>query len=221
MPAGYANKNIMQGVCKSMKTERDAWSANGLLTTLLIILLLYLMTLSMLETEFIFASLFIVIIIILLAGLTIVKPNEARVVLLFGKYLGTVRREGLIYTVPFTKRKRMSLKINTFQSDFSIQLHNETVAVQLIIFYKIVDTAKVLFEVEQFEQFVQLQCETTLKTLLIEQTQEQVIERIVTSDELKQLFMTELEQKLTKFGIDITELHIVNERIREGIHVNL
>lgn len=203
-----------------MRTERDAWSANGLLTILLIILLLYLIAISIVETQFMFASVFFILFIILLAGLTVVKPNEARVVLLFGKYLGTVRREGLIYTVPFTKRKRMSLKINTFRSEFSIQLGKQTVTVQLIIFYKIVDTAKVLFEVEKFEQFVKLQSETTFKSLLIEQTKAQSIESIITSDELKQQFTIELEQKLTKLGIDITELHIVNERIREEVQVN-
>src|SRR5699024_7580071 len=96
-----------------MRTERDEWSANGLFTILLIILLIYLVLISMMEAEFFIACLFILIIAILLAGLTIVRPNEAQVVLLFGKYLGTIRREGLIYTVPFTIKKRMSLKIDT------------------------------------------------------------------------------------------------------------
>lgn len=199
-----------------MRTERDAWSANGLLTTLLIMLLLYLVTISIIEAEFLIATIFSLIITTLLAGLTIVKPNEARVVLLFGKYLGTVRREGLIYTVPFTKRKRMSLKINTFKSDFSIQLGNQTVAVQLIIFYKIVDTAKVLFEVEQFELFIQLQSETTLKSLLIEQVDERTEQELIISEELKRLFTTQLEQKLTRLGIEIIELHTVNERISQN-----
>lgn len=199
-----------------MRTERDAWSANGLLTMLLIILLIYLVTISIFEAEFFIATIFMLIITILLAGLTIVKPNEARVVLLFGKYLGTIRREGLIYTVPFTKRKRMSLKINTYKSDFSIQLRNETVAVQLIIFYKIVDTAKVLFEVEQFEQFIELQSETTLKSLLIEQMQDRINDDFVISDELKQQFISLLEQKLTRLGIEITELYTVNERVTEN-----
>lgn len=198
-----------------MRTERDAWSANGLLTALLIILLLYLVTISMIEAEYFIATILLLLIVILFAGLTIVRPNEARVVLLFGKYLGTVRQEGLIYTVPFTKRKRMSLKINTYKSNFSIHLQNQTVSVQLIIFYKIVDTAKVLFEVEQFKQFIQLQSETTLKSLLIEEMQEQNKESPIISDELKQLFINELDQKLTRLGIEIIELHTVNERISQ------
>src|SRR5699024_252747 len=127
--------------------------------------------------------------------------------------LGTIRREGLIYTVPFSKRKRMSLKIDTYKSNFSIQLRNQTIAVQLIIFYKIVDTAKVLFEVKQFERFIELQSETTLKSLLIEQIAERGNHDFAISDELKQLFISQLEQKLTKLGIEIIELHIVNERI--------
>lgn len=199
-----------------MRTERDAWSANGLFTILLIILLIYLVLISMMEAEFFIACLFILIIAILLAGLTIVRPNEAQVVLLFGKYLGTIRREGLIYTVPFTIKKRMSLKIDTHKSDFSIQLRNQAIAVQLIIFYKIVDTAKVLYEVEQFEKFIELQSETTLKSLLIEQMQERDNHEFVISDELKQLFINQLEQKLTKLGIEIVELHIVNNDLTKN-----
>src|SRR5699024_3609137 len=113
---------------------RDAWSANGLLTIALIFLLLYLMMLNIYEAEFVFAISFLVLIVILFAGLTIIKPNEAKVILLFGKYLGTVRREGLIYTIPFTKRKRMTLKVQTFTSDCTIQLTNRTLTVQLIVF---------------------------------------------------------------------------------------
>lgn len=196
-----------------MRTERAAWSANGLLTMLLIMLLLYLVTISIIEAEFLIATIFLLLITVLLAGLTIVKPNEARVVLLFGKYLGTVRGEGLVYTVPFTKRKRMSLKINTFKSDFSIQLHNRTVSIQLIIFYKIVDTAKVLFEVDRFEQFILLQSETSLKLLLIEQIDELNNKESIAFDELKQQLTNQLQGKLARLGVDIIELHIVNEPV--------
>src|SRR5699024_10872229 len=144
------------------------------------------------------------------SGLTIVKPNEAKIILLFGKYLGTIRQEGLKYTVPFTKKKRMSLKVNTFDSEFAIELPNRTVVIHLILFYKVVDTAKVLFEVEDVEQFVQLQSETILKLILINNQQEAKIHDSIMSDELREQFLRLLQEKLTRLGIDITEVYIVS-----------
>ncbi|SRR5690606_1356826 len=190
-----------------MRTERDAWSANGLLSVCLIVLLLFLVVLNLYEAEYIFVAIFMLLIVILLAGLTVVKPNEAKIILLFGKYLGTIRQEGLIYTVPFTNRKRMSLKIKTLRNDFTIQLIDEEVEVQVVIFYKIVDTAKVLFEVEQFEHYIRLQSEIILKKLL---TNEKEKNGELITDELIEQFAQILTQKVERLGIEIVDLSIVN-----------
>lgn len=193
-----------------MRTERDAWAGNGLFSIALIVLLIYLLMLNIVEVQLSFVFIFSLLIITIASGLTIVKPNEAKIILLFGKYLGTIRQEGLKYTVPFTKKKRMSLKVNTFDSEFAIELPNRTVVIHLILFYKVVDTAKVLFEVEDVEQFVQLQSETILKLILINNQQESKIHDSIMSDELREQFSRLLQEKLTRLGIDITEVYIVS-----------
>lgn len=191
-----------------MRTEKDAWSANGLLSIALIIFLLFLVALNIYEAEFIFVTVFTLLIVVLLSGLTVVKPNEAKIILLFGKYLGTIRQEGLIYTVPFTNRKRMSLKIKTLRNDFFHQFHDIEINVQTIIFYKVVDTAKVLFEVEQFEHYIKLQSEIILKSLL----QNESIEKLkagVISEQVVEQFASILTKKVERLGIDIIDLSIV------------
>lgn len=193
-----------------MRTERDAWSANGLLSIGLISLLLYLVIMNIYEAEFIFVIIFAIIIAILFAGLTIVKPNEAKTILLFGKYLGTIRQEGLVYTVPFTKRKRMSLKIQTIKTECSVQFFQRSMAVQLIVFYKIVDTAKVLYEVEQLEPFIQLQSETILKSILLNDDRVADDFSDLVSEEVTEQLTLLLQQKLTQLGIEIIDLYIVN-----------
>lgn len=193
-----------------MRTERDAWAGNGLFSVALIVLLVYLVMLNIVEIQLTFAFIFSLLIIIIASGLTIVKPNEAKIILLFGKYLGTIRQEGLIYTVPFTKKKRMSLKVNTFDSKFSIELPNRTVLIHLILFYKVVDTAKVLFEVEHVEQFVQLQSETILKLILMNYQLDPNTHDSIVWDEVREQFLISLEDKLKRLGIEITELYIVN-----------
>src|SRR5699024_9022692 len=113
------------------------------------------------------------------------------------------------YTVPFTKRKRMSLKINTFETKMLIQLPNKTVDVHLILFYKVVDTAKVLFEVEQVERYIQLQGENILKSLLINYYPSDVGQQHIVTNEIREQFLKILQDKLNKLGIEITELYIV------------
>lgn len=193
-----------------MRTERVAWSTNGLITVGVIILLFYLIILNIFETELWFVGLFTVLVLILLAGLTIVKPNEAKVILLFGKYLGTIRQEGLIYTVPFTKRKRMSLKIKTSSTNYTIHLPKRALSIQLIVFYKVVDTAKVLFEVEQFESFIQLQSEIILKSLLLDYEPITDNYNEIVSVEFKEHLRSLLEQKFNRLGIDIVDVHIID-----------
>ncbi|HZW67636.1 MAG TPA: SPFH domain-containing protein [Pseudogracilibacillus sp.] len=193
-----------------MRTERDAWAGNGLFSIILIILLIYLVLLNIVEVQLSFVFLFSLLIITIASSLTIVKPNEAKIILLFGKYLGTIRQEGLKYTIPFTKKKRMSLKVNTFESKFSIELPTKTILIHLILFYKVVDTAKVLFEVEDVEQFVQLQSETILKLILLNYEQTFKKDASVVSDELKEQFLALLQEKLTRLGIEITEVYIVS-----------
>lgn len=193
-----------------MRTERDAWSANGLLSLVLIGLLLYLIVINIYEAEFVFVLIFTIIIAILFAGLTIVKPNEAKVILLFGKYLGTIRQEGLIYTVPFAKRKRMSLKMQTFKTKHTISLLHQSISIQLIIFYKVVDTAKVLYEVEQLEPFIQLQSETILKLLLLNDSRISDDFSEFVAEELTTQLTVLLQEKLSQLGIDIVDLYIVN-----------
>lgn len=186
-----------------MRTERVAWSANGVLTLALILLVGALTLINFYETEYLFVILFLVLLVILLAGLTVVKPNEAKVILLFGKYLGTVRQEGLIYTVPFTHRKRISLKIKAFEQHIPIEGASNKTTMQFILFYKVVDTAKFLFEVEAFERFVELQSKTVLKTLLLEHPE-------IEGEEIRERFTQVMEEKMARIGIEIVDLYIMS-----------
>lgn len=193
-----------------MRTEKVAWSANGLYTIILIFLLGYLIAINLHEKEYIFVIIFILIIIILIAGLTIVRPNEAKVILLFGQYLGTLRQEGLKYTIPFTVKKSVSLKVQSFTTTCSIQQKNQTNLLQLVVFYKIVDTARASFKVEQREQFIRLQSETIVKLLWAEKSQSLNENNTQRVDEIGKQLHQRLQTKLIPLGIDIVDLYIVS-----------
>jgi regulator of protease activity HflC (stomatin/prohibitin superfamily) len=107
-------------------------------------------------------SLFLVLV---LTGFAIVQPNQSKVVLLFGRYLGTVRRNGWIFTWPLTTRRTISLRAQNFESSV-IKVNDAAgnpVEIAAVIVWRVVDTARAAFSVEKYDEFVRLQTETAVR----------------------------------------------------------
>lgn len=102
---------------------------------------------------------------IMLAGLTIIQPNESRVLILFGKYNGTIREAGFWWVNPFTDKKKVSQRIHNFISD-KIKVndvHGNPIEIAAVIVWRVIDSARALFDVQNFEQFVAIQSETAIR----------------------------------------------------------
>lgn len=100
-------------------------------------------------------------------GLTVVDPNEARALVLFGRYVGTVKAQGLWWVNPFTRRIRISVKIRNFESQvLKVNDHDgNPIQIAAVIVWRVVDTAEALFEVDDYEQFLRIQTEAAIRTL--------------------------------------------------------
>jgi regulator of protease activity HflC (stomatin/prohibitin superfamily) len=100
-----------------------------------------------------------------LTGFGIVQPNQSRVVTLFGRYLGSVRRNGWIWTWPLTRKRMVSLRARNFESTV-IKVNDAAgnpVEIAAVIVWQVVDTARAVFSVETYEEFVRLQTETAVR----------------------------------------------------------
>ncbi len=100
-------------------------------------------------------------------GLFVVGPNDARVLTFFGKYTGTVRESGFWFANPFAGKQAISLKVNNFQSP-QLKVNDaqgNPIEIGAVIVWSVVDTAKALFDVENYREFVHIQCETALRHL--------------------------------------------------------
>jgi len=100
-----------------------------------------------------------------LTGFAMVQPNQSRVVILFGRYLGTVRRIGWIWTWPLTSKRTISLRVQNFESSV-IKVNDAAgnpVEIAAVIVWRVVDTARAVFNVEKYEEFVRLQTETAVR----------------------------------------------------------
>src|SRR3984885_3647640 len=109
----------------------------------------------------------IVIFAPLLGGVFVVQPNEARVLILFGRYVGSVTEAGLWCANPFNKRKKLSLRVRNFQSD-RIKVNDASgnpIEIAAVIVWRVADTVKALSDGADYEQFVAVQSETSLRPL--------------------------------------------------------
>jgi hypothetical protein len=107
----------------------------------------------------------IVIGIVVLVGLTAVAPGQARVVQLLGRYTGSVRHTGLRWVNPFSTRRRISTRIRNHQTEVTKvnDADGNPIEIAAVVVWQVTDTAKAVFEVDDFAEFVAIQAETAVR----------------------------------------------------------
>ena len=148
------------------------------------------------------------------SGFIVVQPNDSRVLILFGKYTGTVRQSGFYWVNPFTVRKKVSLRIRNFNSQkIKVNdLHGNPIEIGAVIVWKVIDSAKAVFDVENYEQFVDIQSETAIRQLASEYpydvTEEDKPSLRGTPQEIAESLKKTLQTRLEVAGVDIIESRI-------------
>jgi regulator of protease activity HflC (stomatin/prohibitin superfamily) len=99
------------------------------------------------------------------SGFVVIQPNQAAVVTFLGTYLGTVHSSGFTWTWPLTVRRIVSLRVQNFDSQI-LKVNDAVgnpVEVAAVVVWRVVDTAKAVFDVEDYEAFVKIQTETAVR----------------------------------------------------------
>ena len=107
----------------------------------------------------------LVVAVLVLASLAVVQPGQTRVVQFFGRYVGTVRRTGLVLLAPLTARRHVSVRVNNFESA-RLKVNDadgNPVDIAAIVVWQVADTAKSVFAVENYLAFIQVQAEAALR----------------------------------------------------------
>jgi regulator of protease activity HflC (stomatin/prohibitin superfamily) len=153
---------------------------------------------------------------LMMSGFIVVQPNDSRVLILFGKYTGTVRQSGFYWVNPFTVRKKVSLRIRNINSQkIKVNdLHGNPIEIGAVIVWKVIDSAKAVFDVENYEQFVDIQSETAIRQLASEypyDTNEGEKESLRSSPtEVAENLQKELQKRLDVAGVTIIEARITH-----------
>ena len=165
-------------------------------------------------TGIIFAVLAAVVVLILWAGLFMIHPNEAKVLQLFGSYVGTAHEPGLKWANPFFQKTAVSTRVRNFESG-KLKVNDSNgspIEIAAVVVWKVVDTAEALFEVDDYEEFVQIQSESALRNLSTTYPYEPHEDEglALRSDpvEIAQALREEIQDRLETAGVTVIEARI-------------
>ncbi len=149
-------------------------------------------------------------------GLFAVRPNQARVLQLFGKYVGTVRTPGLRYTNPLYSKRRISVRVRNFETERSKvnDTDGNPIEMAAVVVWKVADTFEASFEVDDYVNFVHVQSESAVRNLATRypyDTQEdgQMSLRADTEEIATQL-KEEIQHRLNQAGVEVLEARITH-----------
>lgn len=150
-----------------MKEERIFKASSGYLFLILGLLLLAATIWLFIGEIFWLGAISALLCILCLAGLMVVNPNESMVMVLFGAYRGTVKKNGFWWANPFYSRKKISLRARNFDSE-PIKVNDKNgnpIKIGLVLVWKVEDTYKAAFDVDNYEHFVLVQSDAALRKL--------------------------------------------------------
>jgi regulator of protease activity HflC (stomatin/prohibitin superfamily) len=151
-----------------------------------------------------------------LGGLFIVNPNEAKVLQLFGRYVGTVREPGWKWANPFYTKTKISVRIRNFESS-KLKVndnHGNPIEIAAVVVWRVVDTAEATFEVDDYQNYVHVQTESALRNLATQYPYDayednQKSLRANTAAIAEQL-KAEIQERLSRAGVEAMEARITH-----------
>ncbi|MCO6017696.1 SPFH domain-containing protein [Carnobacterium divergens] len=159
---------------------------------------------------------FLIIAYLFFTSLTIVAPNQAKVITFFGKYLGTIRANGLFITVPLTQKAMISLRVRNFNSA-KLKVNDvdgNPIEIAAVVVFKVVDTAKASFDVDFYENFIEIQSETAIRHVATKYPYDSFTDQDITlrgnASEVSEELAQELQNRLEVAGVEIIEARLTH-----------
>jgi regulator of protease activity HflC (stomatin/prohibitin superfamily) len=158
----------------------------------------------------------LVVVSICAGGFTVVNPNEARVVVLFGTYKGSIKEPGFWWFNPLTRRRRVSLRVRNFESaKLKVNDHDgNPVEIAAVVVWKVVETAEAVFHVDDYENFLHVQSEAAVRTLATtypyDAHEEGQMSLRMSVSEIAHRMRDEIQDRLSKAGLEIIEARITH-----------
>ena len=149
-----------------------------------------------------------------MVGLYMVEPNQAAVVSLFGKYVGTVKENGLRWNNPFYSKRKVSQRVRNFESGkLKVnELDGSPIEIAAIVVWQVIDSAEAVFNVDDYESFVQIQAESALRAMATsypyDQHEEGQLSLRSHAAEISTHLQKELAERLADAGVQVLDARI-------------
>ncbi len=199
-----------------MKQEKNIKASNGYVVFGLLLVVIATMMIGVIITKNPLFLILIVVILLLVKGFFIVNPNSSKVMVLFGAYKGTVKDNGFFWANPFYTRQRISLRARNFDSE-RLKVNDKIgnpILINVILVWKVKDTYKAAFDVDQYEEFVRVQTDAAVRKLAgsysydsFDDGQEEMTLRSG-MDEVNEALENEITERLAIAGIEVMEARI-------------
>ncbi len=155
-----------------------------------------------------------VVAVVCLFGLTVVNPNEAKVIQLLGVYKGSIKEQGFRWVNPLTTRRRVSLRVRNFESGkLKVNDHDgNPIEIAAVVVWRVVETAEAVFHVDDYEHFVHVQSEAAVRILATTYPYDAHVEGQmslrISALEISQRLREEIQERLAKAGVEVIEARI-------------
>ncbi|MFS4456798.1 SPFH domain-containing protein [Maribacter sp. 2304DJ31-5] len=198
-----------------MNTEKNYNPMNGYVV-LFVCLLLLIGGIPLLR---IYIGVFMVFLAILcIPGFVLVNPNSSRVLLLFGKYVGTIKKNGFFWVNPFYSKRKISLRASNFDSErlkVNDKLGNP-VMISTILVWRVTNTYKAAFDVDDYQNFVRVQTDAAVRKLASMYPYDNFADEGLVEDitlrssvnEVSEALEAEVQERLSMAGIEVLEARI-------------
>lgn len=196
----------------SNMTEVEAFSVNGFM-----ILMFWLLLAALFVAALAFRPGLAIVIglvgFITLTGFTVVPPNEAKTIVFFGTYMGVLRTPGFLWTWPLSVRQRVSLRLINFESQrLKVNdVRGNPVEIGAIIVWRVIDSAKAVFNVDDYHEFVKTQAETALRNVAAHypyDAHDHELSLRGSSDHVAEDLQKQLQHRLEVAGIELEETRL-------------
>lgn len=199
-----------------MKTEKIITPLNGYLMVVILFVLIALGLYGVISKNLILGIASFLLVAFLTIGFIIVSPNSSKVLLLFGDYKGSVKQSGFFWLNPFYSRTSLSLRARNFESE-KIKVNDKMgnpIMISVILVWKVKDTFKATFEVDNYENFIRIQTDSAVRKLAGSfpydhfEDERATVTLSTNFDDVNKALEHEVTQRLEIAGIEVVESRI-------------
>jgi regulator of protease activity HflC (stomatin/prohibitin superfamily) len=196
--------------------EIGAWKMNGFLAVLIVLILCGVGIWSFFLAVESVGVASIGLAILFLTAITIVQPNQGVVVTFFGEYKGTLRQDGMWMVLPFAVGKKISLRVRNFNSaKLKVNdVEGNPIEIAAVIVFKVVDTAKATFDVDKYEEFVEIQSEAAVRHVASKYPYDNFHDDCTSlrgnAEEVSAELARELQNRLAVAGVEVLEARLTH-----------